>query len=272
MSFLGIHLTLMIGPTVAVPATPDLTEALESVTVTHNDDQRSGFQIVFRAGRGSPLGAADYPLLLNPLLRPFNRVILVVIFDVMPRVLIDGIVTHQQLAPGTGPGAGKLTVTGEDISLKMDLQEKTQEHPMQDEMLIAMKLIGSYGLIPMVIPPPVIDPPIAIDRTPVQQATDLRFLLQMAERYGYVFYVQPGPAPYMNFGYWGPPKRMDLPQKAISVNMGPESNCENIRFSHNALSPQMVRAASRTASPTPKFPCRRSPARACRSRPSLPGP
>ncbi len=243
MNLLGIHLTLLIGPTVAVPAPPLLSEALQSVEVTHSDEGRSGFQITFQAGRGGPLGLLDYPLLSNPLLRPFNRVILIATFNAVPRVLMDGIITNQQLDPGSEPGSATLTVTGEDVSVMMDLEEKSAEHPAQDETIIAAKLIISYaqyGLIPLVIPPLVIDPPIPIERVPVQQATDLQFLKQLAERHGYVFYVTPGPAPFTNVAYWGPPKRLDLPQRALSINLGAESNVASISFSNNALAPTLV--------------------------------
>ncbi|PJF45634.1 MAG: hypothetical protein CUN48_17895, partial [Candidatus Thermofonsia Clade 3 bacterium] len=38
INFLGVQLTLLIGPTVAAPAPPLLTEALQSVEVTHSDE------------------------------------------------------------------------------------------------------------------------------------------------------------------------------------------------------------------------------------------
>ncbi|HEY0558273.1 MAG TPA: hypothetical protein VGG20_28740, partial [Thermoanaerobaculia bacterium] len=115
MSLLGVHLTLLIGPTVAVPAPLLLTQRLESAEVTHTDAGRSGFQLVFQAGRSGPLDLLEDPLLATPLLRTFNRVILIVIFNVRPRVLIDGIITHQELSPSETPGMSKLTVTGEDV-------------------------------------------------------------------------------------------------------------------------------------------------------------
>src|SRR5262245_41377102 len=120
---LGSHLALLIGPTVAVPAPQPLAEALQSVQVTTSDSGRSGFQITFQAGRGGPLGVADYPLLQNPLLRPFNRVILVVTFGAIPEVLFDGVITHQQLAPSNVAGGSTLTITGEDVSVMMDLKQ-----------------------------------------------------------------------------------------------------------------------------------------------------
>ncbi|MCS6828014.1 MAG: hypothetical protein NZ553_15480, partial [Caldilinea sp.] len=243
INFSGVQLTLLIGPTVAVPAPPLLTEALHSVEVTHSDEGRSGFQLVFQAGRDALTGPIDYPLLSLPLLRPFNRVVLIVTFNCIPSVLMDGFITHQQLKPGREPGTGQLTVTGEDVSVMMDLEEKSVEHPAQDETIIALKIIASYaqyGLIPTVIPPTVIDPPIPIERTPVQQGTDLEYLQQMAARHGHVFFVVPGPAPMTNIAYWGPPKRLDVPQPALSTNLGPATNVESIDFQYNALEPTLV--------------------------------
>ncbi|MGH2354067.1 MAG: hypothetical protein ACRDJN_20875 [Chloroflexota bacterium] len=243
MPLLSLQLTLLIGPTVAVPAPPLVIEALDTVEVTHTDEGRSGFQITFTAGRGGLAGLIDYPLLSLPLLRPMNRVILILTFNAIPHVLMDGIITQQELSPSNEPGASTLTVTGEDVSVMMDLEEKSAEHPAQDETIIALKLIASYaqyGLIPMVIPPLVLDLPIPIERVPVQQGTDLDYLTQMAERHAYVFYVAPGPAPFVNTAYWGPPQRVGLPQRALSVNMGPNTNIESLSFRNDGLAPTLV--------------------------------
>jgi hypothetical protein len=243
MNLLGIHLTMLIGPTVPVPAPPMLTEALQSVEVTHSDEGRSGFQITFQIGRSGSQDLLDYSLLSNPLLKPCNRVILIATFNATPRVLMDGIITNHQLSPANEPGASTLTITGEDVSVMMDMEEKSVEHPAQDETVIANKIILSYamyGLIPIVIPPLTIDPPIPIERVPVQQNTDLGYLTDMAERHGYVFYITPGPAPFTNIAYWGPPKRLGLPQRALSVNMGPQTNVKSISFQNNALAPTLV--------------------------------
>lgn len=131
----------------------------------------------------------------------------------------------------------------EDVSVMMDLEEKSAEHPAQDETIIALKLIATYaqyGLIPVVLPPPAIDAPLPIERVPVQQGTDLAYLKAMAERFGDVFYVSAGPVPFTNTAYWGPPKRLDVPQKALTVNMGAETNVESLRFSNNALTPTLA--------------------------------
>jgi hypothetical protein len=239
----GIRLTMLVGPAAPVPAPIPLMEALRDVEVRHDDRGASAFQLTFTVGRSGPAGLVDYALMKNPLLRPFNRVLLVITIGPVPRVLMDGVITHQELAPADAPGASTLTVTGEDVSVMMDLEERSTEHPAQDETIIANKIVLSYarfGMVPLVIPPPVLDAPIPVERTPVQQGTDLDFLRRLAERFGYVFYVSPGPAPLVNTAYWGPPLRVGLPQRALSVNLGPLSNVTRIGFRNNALSPTLV--------------------------------
>jgi hypothetical protein len=241
---LGIHLTLLIGPTVPVPAPFPLTEALASVEVTHNDQGRSGFQMTFQIGRSGPLDLLDYSLLLNPLLRPFNRVILVVLFNLTPRVLMDGFITRQQVSPSNTPGASTLTVTGEDVSVMMDMEEKASEHVGQDEATIALLTLMQYMqyflMPPEVIPPTSLDVPLPTQRIPVQHGTDLKYVEMLAQRCGHVFYVAPGPLPGQNSPYWGPPKRLDIPQPALSVNMGPNTNVDSISFQYDAMRPTMV--------------------------------
>lgn len=242
MGILGTPLTLWIGPTVPIPPPLRMTEALESIQVTTSDSGRSGFQITFRVGRGLT-DILDYDLLSSPLLKPFSRVLIQILFGALPEVLMDGIITTLQLSPGQEPGTSTLTVTGEDVSVMMDLEEKSEEHPAQPETVIALKIIASYaqyGLIPKVIPPPSLDVPLPTERTPTQQATDLGYLQEMARRFGYVFYVTPGPVPFTNTAYWGPPVRVGVPQKRLSVNTGPAANVNSINFRYNGLAPTFV--------------------------------
>lgn len=242
MNLSGIYLTILIGKSVPDPAPKYMLEALDSVEVTHSDTGRSGFQMIFKAGR-SAKDALDYKLVQSPLLNPFSRVVLTVTINSVPQVLMDGMIANQQLDIGSEPGAARLTVTGEDVSLMMDKKEKSEEHPGQSEMVIARKIIASYtefGLIAEVEPPFVQDTPLATERIPVQQGTDLQFLNLLARRFGYVFYLRPGPAPGISKAYWGPPVRQGSPQPALSVNMGPNSNVNKINFQNNALAPVEV--------------------------------
>jgi hypothetical protein len=243
MNLLGIHLTLLIGPSVPVPAPPFLMESLQRVEVTHSDQGRSGFQITFQIGRSGSADLLDYQHLSGPLLRPFNRIILIVTFNAIPRVLMDGIITNQQVQPGNEPGTSTLTITGEDVSVMMDREESTVEHIGQSEPIIATMIIknyAQYGLIPTVIPPPIVETKNPAEITPVQRGTDLAHLQSMARCHGFVFYIVPGPVPFANTAYWGPPVREGMPQRTLTFNMGPDSNVTSLNFQYNSLSPVMV--------------------------------
>lgn len=236
-------LTLLTGPTVAVPAPPLLLDAMDRIEVTNSDTGRSGFQLVFTTGRSGSADLVDFPLFTVPLLQAFHRVVLLVTFAGRTRVLMDGVVTHRELTSGTAPGTGTLTVTGEDVSLMMDLQEKAEEHQAQSEAITATVIIGRYpvyGLIPQVTPPPVLDQPLPMERTPIQRGTDLAHLTTMARRFGFVCYVVPGPAVGTNTVYWGPPVREEAPQRALSVDMGAETNVQRVSFRSAPLTPVQV--------------------------------
>ncbi|HYN19752.1 MAG TPA: hypothetical protein VE078_02250 [Thermoanaerobaculia bacterium] len=242
MTGTGIGLTLLVGRT-PTPAPPAFIEALDNVEVTHTDQGASGFQITFRVGRDGERNLADFQQVASSRLEPFSRVILVVHFGAVPKVLMDGIITHQQLAPAEEPGGSTFTVTGEDVSVMMDREERQEEHPAQSEMVIANKILARYaryGVVPKVIAPKTVDVPVATERVPVQSGTDLQYLRQMAERHGYVFYVTPGPAPFTSQAYWGPPKRSDKQQSALTIGMGHMSNVESIHFENDALRPTFV--------------------------------
>ncbi len=198
---LGIHLTLLIGPTRPVPAPISLIEAFKSIEVTNTDEGRDGFQVIFSVGRNRLADTLDYTLVNNPLLKPFNRIIVIVTLGAVPCVLIDGIITHQQFSPTDNLGQSTLTITGEDVSVMMDLKEKSVTHPNQPDTAIVSKIIRSYnqyGLVPTIIPPPLMDTPSIVDRIPSQQGTDLEYILELAKLYNYVFYIEPTDVPGIN--------------------------------------------------------------------------
>ena len=243
MPLLGIQFTLLMGKTVPRPAPVIMTEAFVNAEITQSDEGRSGFQLTFALGRTGATTLRDYSLVDSNLLEPLSRVIVAVTLNATPQVLIDGMITHQQLLPSEIPGASRLVITGEDVSVMMDLEEKIVEHPAQPEAAIATKIIAryaKYGLIPKVIPPVPDSPPLPTERIPVQHGTDLEHLQTMAQRHGYVFYIIPGPVPGTNTAYWGPPNRIGTPQPALSVNMGESSNVESINFRYDALAPTLV--------------------------------
>jgi hypothetical protein len=157
---------------------------------------------------------------------------------------MDGIVTQLELSPGDEPGSATLQATGEDMSVVLDRVEHDTEHPALEDSLQVYKILAPYaaqGIAPLVIPPPTMDPPLPIERTPTQQTTDLGHLALLARWHGYESYMIPGPMPGTSTFYWGPPVRAGLPQPAISVDLGPETNVlGNPSFRQDVLAPTFV--------------------------------
>lgn len=260
-SLLGLRLIWMIGKTVPLPASYELSLALTQVEVTNDADQGDGFQMSFTIGKSGP---TDYPLLASGALDPFNRVILGVLLGTTPEVLIDGIITHHQLAPSNDPGASTLTVTGKDLSVLLDLEEKNEEYPNLPDSLIVTQLLAAYaqyGLVPLATPTANI--PIEVERIPRQQETDLKFIQRLAERNGYVFYIEPQTFG-VNSAYWGPELRASVPQSALTLNMGSATNVNSLQFANDSLAPvategSLLEPITKTSIPIPSLPSLRVP-------------
>jgi hypothetical protein len=102
-----------------------------------------------------------------------------------------------------------------------------------------LTILGKYaafGILPEVIPVPVPDIEVPVQRIPKQKGTDLAYMKQLADEAGYVFYVTPGPLPGMNQAYWGPQVRVGTPQTALNVNLDSWTNVESLNFRYEPQS------------------------------------
>ncbi len=233
----GIHLTLLIGPVVATPVPQVVLDALTSVQVTTSAGERSGFQLAFTLSKQSPLHTMF--LLTGGSIPPLLRVILIATVNGTPNVLIDGVVTHQQVTPADN-GRSTLTVTGQDLSAVMDLIDFSgTPFPAMPPEARVMLLCAKYaflGVIPQVIPSVLIDIPIPVEQIPTQQGTDLSYINSLADEVGYVFYLEPGPMPGQSIAYWGPEIKVGAPQPALNINMDAHTNVESLDFSFDGES------------------------------------
>src|SRR5579885_2052622 len=130
MSITSIQLQLWIGRVVPQPATRELMTALQSVEITQSET--AGFQMSFQIER-SPYMSSDFALMTSDLLQPGSRVVICVTLSATPRVVMDGIITQHQFSYDQS-GAMMLTVTGEDISLLMDMYDVSLEYPGMEMM------------------------------------------------------------------------------------------------------------------------------------------
>jgi hypothetical protein len=232
----GVYLTLLIGPAVPIPAPQVVVDSLSSVQVTNSKD-RSGFQLTFTIGKASPLLTTMLPAgYFDPIM---TRVIIIATLNGFPNVIMDGLVTRQELAPSSEPGKSNLTITGEDLSLAMDLVSRTMSYPAMPEIAIIYAILAPYallGLVPIVIPPAIspIKPPTEGWRTQAN-TTDRAYLKMLAQNSGYLFVVQPGPLPGQSIAYFGPDVNLPIPQPALSINMDAHTNVEALSFSLDGL-------------------------------------
>ena len=236
MPDLGVRLQLLIGANVPRPAPFEVMESFVALEVRNNDRERDVFDMEFTLGKDSLI---DYGLLLNGYFDPPNRIVIAVLIGVLPEVLIDGVITSHQVMPSNRPGESTLRITGEDISLRLDLDAVSETHANQPDSVIVAKILAKYakyGIAPNVTP--TTDVPIEINRVPSQQETDLGYIKRLAERNGFVFYIEPLPLPGTTQAYWGLDNRLGLPQPALSINLGPQTNLDQpINFHFNALGP-----------------------------------
>ena len=237
----GIHLTIMIGPAVPLPVPKSVMEALESVQVTSSND-RSGFQIVFAISKQSQLLTTMLPAgYFDPII---TRVIIIATVNGFPNVLMDGMITRQELAPSNEPGQSKLTITGEDLSVLMDIVEMPfMRYPAMPEVARLYLILAKYlvfGIVPIVIPPIPPDIPIPTTEIPSQRGTDRAYIRELANDAGYVFYVEPGPLPGQSIAYFGPDVRIPVPQPALNINMDAHTNVESLSFSLDGLAKKIV--------------------------------
>ena len=236
----GVYLTLLIGPGVPLPAPPPVVEALKSVQVNSSKD-RTGFQLTFTLGKTSPLNLAMLPAgYFDPIV---TRVVIVVTMKGLPHVLMDGIITRQELAPSNEPGQSTLTVTGEDLSVLMDIIEVKITYPAMPvaaRVALILAKYAAYGIVPVVVPPPSDVPPNPTKKMPMQTESDRDYIRGLASRCGYVFYVAPGPAPLMSTAYFGPDLPIPLPMPALSVNMDWQTNVESLSFSLDGMAKKVV--------------------------------
>lgn len=234
----GVHLTLLVGPVVPVPVPQIVLDALTQVEVVAPDEAAGAFTLQFSLSVRSPLHTLF--LLSGGGVVPLLRVIVMVTLNGTPQVLIDGVVTRTQIVPGADQRHTTLQVTGDDLTTVMQKLEFSglpgMPYPAMPAEAIVLAILAKYaflGIVPMIVPSVAIDVPIPTNRIPTQQGNDLDYVRLLAQRVGYVFYLDPGPAPGMSVAYWGPKVKVGIPQPALNADMDAVSNVESLNFNYD---------------------------------------
>ena len=235
----GIRVTLMVGGLSASPVPAAVAEALQEVQVTTTAGARSGFQLRFAVGKDDVF---DRDILPSGTFDPPSRVIVVVTVDEQPSVLMDGVITRHDLAPGNEAGKSTLTLTGVDVSQMMDLIDISAipmpAMPAEARVALLLAPYGAlYGVIPVIIPSVMLIVPSPTRHIPNRTGTDYAYISRLADEVGYVFYVEPGPVTGVSTAY--------------STALAPRSGAARSRPNRPVVPPR----------PIGRSPARRSPAR-----------
>src|SRR6516165_11703792 len=116
----------MIGPVIPLTAPRAVLDALAEVEVQIVDVGQSGFKLTFSIDKQSPLQILFLLTGGMPLL--FMRVVIAVVVNGTTNVLIDGVITNNNIAPGDKGSNSTLTLMGKDLTALMD-QSKLSGFP-----------------------------------------------------------------------------------------------------------------------------------------------
>jgi hypothetical protein len=231
----GFYLTLMMGSFNASPVPQAVIDALTEVQVTSTVGSQGGFQLKLTLGKQSKV----QQMLVGGQFDPRTRVIIAVTVNGSTEVLMDGIITKQDLTPDSKPGKSTLTLTGLDLTALMDFIDLTGiPYPALPNFLIVEAILAKYiplGVIPVAIPNaiPQIENPLS--RFIKQSGTDYAFVQTLGRETGWIFYLDPGPTPGKSLAYWGPnlSQMFGSTQSAISINFDGNSNIDSLNFSYD---------------------------------------
>jgi len=238
-----LTLSLRIGAITADPVPRSVMEALTDVSVRAggSDGSPSGFELKFATSKVSEI---TRQLLPSGYFDPPRRVIIGATLRGVTTVLMDGVITHQDVVPSDEAGKSVLSIKGEDLTRMMDLIDFSGfPFPATAAelrvMIMVAKYLPIYNIVPMVMPSVLIDEPDPASHIPVQRGTDLTYIKLLAARAGYTFYMAPGPLMGTSMAYWGPKLRASIPflpqPTPFAIDMDGRSNVESLQFSFDGF-------------------------------------
>ena len=190
----------------------DVTPDIVRVDVDESVDEADVFRVQL-AVAAQPDGSWSY--VDDERFRLWRRLTVVGGYPDDPHVLVDGYITHAEIAFTTEDDA-YLEVTGADGSVLMDLVAHERAWPNKADHEIAKEVFDAYGLSHDVHDT-LVQHPEAVS-TIVQSETDIRFLRRLAARNGFECRVQGGTGVFRGPNLSGPD------QKLLAFGFDPEVN------------------------------------------------
>jgi hypothetical protein len=233
----------MMGQFTPSPVPRSVMEALTQVSVTSGSSGSPGsFSLNFSTSKVSEI---TNELLPSGYFDPTTRVVISATLNGATTVLMDGVITTQDVVPSDEAGKSTLSLKGEDLTRMMDLIDFSSLIPypaMPYEARVALiiaKYTALYGVVPLVLPSVLLFVKNPLEGIDTQVGTDLAYVNMLAERAGYTFYLMPGPEPGMSIAYWGPKLQAMIPflptPKPFAIDWDGRSNVESLQFSFDGF-------------------------------------
>ena len=158
-----------------------------------------------------------------------NPVAIKVGFGVKTEPIMDGYITHLKPRIEQDPGKCVIEVWGMDKSIRMDRIEVLKDWPNKKDSDIAAEIFEKYSLKPDIDTTSVVHNEKV--STIVQRETDIRFLKRLAERNGFVCYVE------IDTGYFKKPDFSRPHQAELKFVFGEEGTLKRFSVDVNGVSP-----------------------------------
>lgn len=168
--------------------------------------------------------------------------LLVTVGTGLPQPLIEAYVVESKSQFSNTPGQSTLEVVAMDATILMNLEQKVRAWANMADSDIATLIFAQYGFIPMVDRTQPMR--IELDETVIQHGTDIQFLRYLAQRNGYLCYIEANPFTLLPEAHFHPPKVDDNPQGTLTVNMGPATNVNRMNGRFNMIQPTTAATAN----------------------------
>jgi len=141
----------------------------------------------------------DYPLLSDSHLDPESELTVMVMDGTLPRFLVSGPVTGQEISIPNGGSGASVDVLGADHCVSMDREDKGKTWSNVTDSLAVMAVLAENKLVPDVSTTTTLHT--EFTHVLVQRETDLRFVRRLARRNGFWFWIT-SEAPMVNIGHF----------------------------------------------------------------------
>jgi phage protein D len=177
--------------------TPDSVQVVEAI----HEAARYRLHYTFNSEDG------DFPLLVDSHLAPERELAVVVAQNKLPKYLVCGPVTGQQIEVLHGGAGSSVEVLGGDRSVTMDRDDKAKVWNNVTDSLVVASLCADYTFVPDLAQTSVLHTDLT--HALVQRESDLRFVRRLARRNGFAFWLTM-PAPAVHVAHF---KRLDTTAK-----------------------------------------------------------